>query len=346
MTSHETSAVADAESGHTLRHEPARRSASGASTSSASCSRPRPSPSCSRRRIRGSARFPGRSWSSARSRSTCEARASTANRSRRMPGWPFNGVLYVLFALQLANVALLVRMVALYGFFTTDTLVGWLMVGINSGYSGLVVAHELIHRASSGMQQLGRLMLVSVLYEHFYTEHVRGHHARVGTARRSRDRALRRGCHGLLRAHRARRSSGARGGIEAKRLGDVDMPWWDPRLLRSRVVHGLVLEWGVAAAILVDARARRLRDLRAPGAARDSAPRSGQLLRALGARARRRAACARSTRGTPTRGSRSTRWSASRATPTIMRTPRDRTSSSATSRRARSCRTVTSARRS
>src|SRR5215203_6158162 len=34
-----------------------------------------------------------------------------------LPGWPFDSVLYALFILQLANVALLVRMVALHGFF-------------------------------------------------------------------------------------------------------------------------------------------------------------------------------------------------------------------------------------
>src|SRR6185436_7872453 len=37
-----------------------------------------------------------------------------------LPGWPFDGILYALFALQLANVALLVRMVGVHGFFTTD----------------------------------------------------------------------------------------------------------------------------------------------------------------------------------------------------------------------------------
>jgi alkane 1-monooxygenase len=166
-----------------------------------------------------------------------------------MPGWPFNGVLYVLFALQIVDVALLVRMVALYGFFTTDTAVGLLLVGINSGYCGLVVAHELIHRASAAMQQLGRVMLVSVLYEHFYTEHVRGHHARVGTGE---DPATARFGESpgafFLRTVPAQLQSAWR--IEAKRLGDADMAWWDPRLLRSRVVHGLVLEWGVAFAIL------------------------------------------------------------------------------------------------
>ncbi len=166
-----------------------------------------------------------------------------------MPGWPFDGVLYVLFGLQLVNVALLVRMVALHGFFATDTLVGVLLVGINSGYSGLVVAHELIHRSSWVMQQLGRAMLASVLYEHFFTEHVRGHHARVATGD---DPATARFGESpgtfFFRTVPAQFRSAWR--LEAKRLGDADMPWWDPRLLRSRVVHGLALEWGVAFALL------------------------------------------------------------------------------------------------
>jgi len=166
-----------------------------------------------------------------------------------MPGWPFDGVLYLLFALQIANVALLVRMVALHGFFTADTLVGWLLVGINSGYSGFVVAHELIHRASPALQRLGRLMLASALYEHFYTEHVRGHHMRVGTGE---DPATARFGEGpgefLLRTVPGQFRSAWR--IEAKRLGDPDMRWRDRRMLRSRVVHGLVLEWGIALAIL------------------------------------------------------------------------------------------------
>lgn len=167
-----------------------------------------------------------------------------------MPGWPFDTVLYLLFALQIVTVGLLVRMVALHGVFATDTLVGLLLVGINSGYSGLVVAHELIHRSSRSMQQLGRVLLASVLYEHFYTEHVRGHHMRVGTGN---DPATARfGEHPgrfFLRTVPAQFRSAWR--LEAKRLGDADMPWWDPRLVRSRVVHGIVLEWSVALAILV-----------------------------------------------------------------------------------------------
>jgi len=165
-----------------------------------------------------------------------------------IPGWPFDGILYALFALQLANVALLVRMVGVHGFFTTDTLVGFLLVGVNSGYSGFVVAHELIHRSSWTMQQLGRLMLVSNLYEHFYTEHVRGHHSRVGTAEDPATAHFGEGStEFFFRTVPAQFRSAWR--IEMKRLGDADMLWSDPRMLQSRVVQGLALEWGIALAI-------------------------------------------------------------------------------------------------
>lgn len=46
---------------------------------------------------------------------------------------------------------------------------------------GIVVAHELVHRRSRIERWLGRLLLMTVLYMHFAIEHVRGHHARVGT---------------------------------------------------------------------------------------------------------------------------------------------------------------------
>ena len=167
-----------------------------------------------------------------------------------MPDWPFDSVLFVLAAIQLLNVALVVRMVALFGFWRVDTLVGFYLVGINSAYSGIVVAHELIHRPQRYRQQLGRLLLCTVLYEHFFTEHIRGHHVRLG---KNEDPAMARFGEGFgaffLRTVPAQFRSAWR--LEAKRLGDEAMQWWDPRMLRSRVVRGLALEWGVAFAILV-----------------------------------------------------------------------------------------------
>ncbi|MCC6764306.1 MAG: fatty acid desaturase [Deltaproteobacteria bacterium] len=82
------------------------------------------------------------------------------------------------------------------------------------------------------------------------------HRARARSSPAGRDRrrpgdgTLRRAPRPVLPAHGA----GAvpeRRRLEAKRLGDADMAWWDPRLLRSRVVHGLALGWGTALAILV-----------------------------------------------------------------------------------------------
>ena len=165
-----------------------------------------------------------------------------------LPGWPFDSVLYALAALQLANVVLAARLIGITGFFDWHTLVAVALVGTNSGYSGIVVAHELIHRREAHLRAIGRVLMGLVLYEHFATEHVRGHHVRVGThedpatARfgESYGAFFRRTVSGQLRS--AWR-------LEAKRLGDEHMKWWDRRLLQSRVVHGLVAEWAFAFAL-------------------------------------------------------------------------------------------------
>jgi hypothetical protein len=53
-------------------------------------------------------------------------------------------------------------------------LVATVVVGANTGYSAIVVAHELIHRRSGWEQQLGRLLMCTAMYEHFR----RGSHER------------------------------------------------------------------------------------------------------------------------------------------------------------------------
>jgi len=177
------------------------------------------------------------------------SRAEERQPAEKLATWPFDAMLYVLVALQFVILGVMLHHVSTYGFWRADTLIAWLLVGINSGYSAIVVAHELIHRPSRRLQRLGRALLVSVLYEHFYTEHVRGHHARVGT---QEDPATARFGetfhHFFARTVPGQLRSAWR--LETKRLGDEDMPWWDRRLLHSRVVQGLVCEWGVALAIL------------------------------------------------------------------------------------------------
>jgi alkane 1-monooxygenase len=176
---------------------------------------------------------------------------SPAERSQPddMPLWPFDGVLYALVALQLVNVALLASMVAEGGLWRPELPVTIFLVGANSGYSAIVVAHELVHRRSKLQQTLGRLLLVTVLYEHFYTEHVRGHHARVGTAD---DPATARFGEPFWTFWRRTVPAQFRSAwrIEARRLGDVDMGVLDVRTLRNRVLHGVVAGLALCLAIL------------------------------------------------------------------------------------------------
>ena len=53
--------------------------------------------------------------------------------------------------------------------------------GLNAGMLGITAAHELIHRKDKWHQLVGVGCLFMVLYSHFYIEHRKGHHAKVGT---------------------------------------------------------------------------------------------------------------------------------------------------------------------
>ncbi|OOY20182.1 alkane 1-monooxygenase [Thioclava sp. DLFJ5-1] len=56
-------------------------------------------------------------------------------------------------------------------------------VGVISSTIGIVYAHELLHQKSQLERWLGDLLLASVLYSHFRTEHLLVHHLWVGTPR-------------------------------------------------------------------------------------------------------------------------------------------------------------------
>ncbi len=164
------------------------------------------------------------------------------------PGWPFDGILYLLFAFQILNLALLVEMASSQDFWRLDSLVAWQLMGITSGYSGIVVAHELMHRKAPHQKALARILMGLVLYEHFFTEHLRGHHVRVGTPEDGASARFGENYQAFFRRTVPTQFRHA-WRLEARRLGDEEMRASDPRLLRSRVVHGLALEWGLALAI-------------------------------------------------------------------------------------------------
>lgn len=56
-------------------------------------------------------------------------------------------------------------------------------MGVISGSIGITYAHELMHQKSRAERWLGDLLLATVLYSHFRTEHLLVHHRYVGTPR-------------------------------------------------------------------------------------------------------------------------------------------------------------------
>ncbi|MCH9697512.1 MAG: fatty acid desaturase [Gammaproteobacteria bacterium] len=100
----------------------------------------------------------------------------------------YNFLLLILAIMQIANIWLLLEMAALLewnSFETTTTSIFNLLaikviIGTSSSFSGIVTAHELIHKLGWMSKLLGRLLLSLVCYEHFYTEHLYGHHLNVG----------------------------------------------------------------------------------------------------------------------------------------------------------------------
>jgi alkane 1-monooxygenase len=168
-----------------------------------------------------------------------------------LPAWPFDALVYGLAGVQLLNVALLARLFATQSLLSVDFLIAFVVVGASSGHS-IITAHELVHRRGAFDRLLGRVLLGTVLYEHFYTEHVRGHHARVGTPEDPATARFGESFHAFYRRTvPAQLRSAWR--LEAKRLGDADMKLTDPRILRSRVLHGLVAEWALAFGVLAAA---------------------------------------------------------------------------------------------
>jgi alkane 1-monooxygenase len=96
----------------------------------------------------------------------------------------YDAILYALFSLQFCNIALMLPYVVQLSW-QTPTDIGQsfinlvavrFLVATSSGTSGIVVAHELIHRPQWHMQLMGRLLLCTVCYEHFVIAHKRGHH--------------------------------------------------------------------------------------------------------------------------------------------------------------------------
>ncbi|MDE0884620.1 MAG: alkane 1-monooxygenase [Myxococcota bacterium] len=165
-----------------------------------------------------------------------------------LPSWPFNMIVYLLAIVHFAVLVGLVRLFSLQSFFSFDMLMVFLLVGGSSGFS-IITAHELIHRSDTFSRLLGRLMLSTVLYEHFYTEHLRGHHVRVGT---SEDPATARFGESYREFWRrtvpGQFSSAWR--LEVDRLAGGKARSFPGRLVENRVIQGVCVGWAGAVGVL------------------------------------------------------------------------------------------------
>ncbi len=168
------------------------------------------------------------------------------------PAWLYTALLNLLACLHLINVVLACRMLSIAPAwsvdFVVDLIAATMLIGSASGLSGIVVAHELMHRPSKALQLLSRIVMGSVLYEHFFTEHIRGHHVRVGTPD---DPATARFGERFYPFFKRTVPAQFRSAweIEIKRNGLEGVPVWHPRQLRNRVVQGLLGELLLCGAI-------------------------------------------------------------------------------------------------
>ena len=100
--------------------------------------------------------------------------------------WPamrhawFSAFLYTYALLQIALIVWTLTVVAAKPSIDAALWFG-VSIGFISGGFGITIAHELGHRPGRFDRFVSQVLLVTVCYGHFYVEHNRGHHARVGT---------------------------------------------------------------------------------------------------------------------------------------------------------------------
>ena len=164
-----------------------------------------------------------------------------------LPEAPFDALVYALTGIHFLILFGLVVLFSQQQVFSIDMVMIFVIVGGNSGFS-IITAHELIHRKNKLDQTLGRLLLCTVLYEHFYTEHLRGHHVRVGTAADPATARFGERFEAFFRRTVPGQFKSA-WRIESRRLGDESMRLWDRRMLQHRCLQGLVVEWSLVLAV-------------------------------------------------------------------------------------------------
>ncbi|MHA7876480.1 alkane 1-monooxygenase [Roseivivax sp.] len=118
-------------------------------------------------------------------------------------------------------------------------------VGVVTGAVGINYAHELMHQKNAGERRLADLLLATVLYSHFRSEHLLVHHRYVGTPR---DTVTARYNEGFHRFYPRVLRQSLRSAFEAERalLARKGLPWTHHR-------NPFWLYWGLQIACLAGA---------------------------------------------------------------------------------------------
>lgn len=121
-------------------------------------------------------------------------------------------------------------------------------MGISCGVLGINIGHELGHRRSKRDQAFAQLLLWSSAYAHFFVEHNRGHHARVGTPDDPATARLNEAMP-LFVARAIVMGIGSAWELETKRLRRRELPVWSWR--NQALLHFTLqlASWGLLLAL-------------------------------------------------------------------------------------------------
>ncbi|MCU4652425.1 alkane 1-monooxygenase [Roseibacterium sp. SDUM158016] len=101
-------------------------------------------------------------------------------------------------------------------------------VGVLTGTIGINYSHELMHQRNRLERTLSDVLLASVLYSHFRSEHLLVHHRYVGTRRDPVTARYNEGFHRFF-PRVLRQSLGSAFGAERDLLARKGLPWWHRR---------------------------------------------------------------------------------------------------------------------
>lgn len=110
-----------------------------------------------------------------------ESNLSRAEEELAKKNFWYDLLLYLVVPFQYLALGLFLYVVSFWHQNWIDMVGKTLVMGLLCGVMGINVGHELGHRSKKFEQLLAKMLLLSSLYMHFFIEHNKGHHKKVGT---------------------------------------------------------------------------------------------------------------------------------------------------------------------